>query len=44
MPVNVNGKDLECPDCSNTERISISGMDSTGGTATCMDCGCQFQF
>ncbi len=27
MPVNVNGKNLKCPKCQNTERISISRMD-----------------
>jgi len=44
MPVNVNGKNLECPECDNTERLGITGMDSTGGTARCMDCGETFQF
>lgn len=41
MPVSVNGKTLKCPECGETERIGITGMDSTGGTAKCMNVKCR---
>lgn len=39
MPVIVNGTPLQCPDCGNTEQISITGSDSNRTRFTCGQCG-----
>lgn len=38
MSMSFNGHTLKC-ECGNTNRFSISGADSRGGSAKCLSCG-----
>ncbi|WP_162794812.1 hypothetical protein [Nonomuraea lactucae] len=44
MSVNINGRDVVCPHCAETERFQITQMDSRGGRVICLGCGKSFQF